>query len=210
MHLRLLTLLALTLMMGCLFDTRRGSGPMRMRDSGPVDAGPNFDAVPGYDAGARDVGPLPDSGASRCGDGLITGNEVCEGEPECASDCLSAVFTGSISETDAVWSRNTSTCGEGSGEYFYDTQAFVWRGEAASLTFHADWASVDGYLHAFGGSFNPASPTASCLAGDDDEGGTSASAVTVDVTSGDRIETVLSTFSAGQTGDWSLTVRRAF
>ncbi|MFT5354149.1 MAG: hypothetical protein ACI9KE_001350 [Polyangiales bacterium] len=209
MHLRFLTLLALTLMMGCVFDSR---SPRRMRssDTGPDDAGPGFDSGPGFDADSRDVGTLPDAGASRCGDGLITGNEVCEGEPECASDCLSAIFSGTISETDSTWSRNTSTCAEGSGEHYYDTQGFVWRGDTASLTFHADWAAFDGYLHAFDGSFNPASPEAGCLAGDDDEGGTSASAVTVDVARGDRIEAVLSTYSAGGTGDWSLTVRRAF
>ena len=85
MHLRILALLALTLMMGCLFDTGR-SGRRR-----GVDAGPGV-----FDGGGFDVGRLPDAGASRCGDGVVTGNEVCDGELECAADCLSATFSGSI------------------------------------------------------------------------------------------------------------------
>lgn len=195
MHLRFLAILALALMTGCIFDTGRSSRGGRV----VLDAGPGFDV------------PTPrDAGASTCGDGLVTGNEVCDGEFECATDCLSATFSGSLTETDAMWSRNTSSCTAGSGDHFYDTQGYVWRGDAASLTFHAEWPDFDGYLHAFDGSFNPSLPESGCLAGDDDEGGTGASAVTVDVARGDRIDTVLSTYSAGDTGAWSLTVTREF
>ena len=184
-------MLALTLMMGCLFDTGR-SGRRR------IDAGPGID-----------VGVLPDVGPSSCGDGQVTGYEVCDGELECAADCLSATFSGSISESDPTWSRNSEACGAGSGEFHYDSQAYVWRGGPASLTFHVDWPAVDGYLHAFDGAFDPANPEAGCLAGDDDEGGTGASSVTITVSPSARIEAVLSTYSAGAVGDWSLTVTRA-
>ena len=199
MHLRILALFALSLMMGCLFDSGR-SGRRRVA----VDAGP------GLDGGGLDVGRLPDAGASTCGDGAVTGNEVCDGEFECASNCLSATFRGSITATDRTWARNSSTCTAGSGEYYYDTQAYQWRGGAAALTFHVDWTSVDGYLHVFDGAFDPFNPEAGCLAGDDDEGGTSASAVTVDVQPNTQMDAVLSTYSAGATGDWTLTVTRAF
>ena len=144
-----------------------------------------------------------------CGDGDVSGNEVCDGESGCASDCLSMTTAGAIASTDPVWPRNTSSCGAGSGEFHFDTQSFVWRGEARSVHFRAQWGGFDGYLHAFEGTFNPASPEAGCLAADDDEGGTSASAVTLSLVPGDRIDLVLSTFSAGTTGAWSLTITPA-
>ncbi|MEZ4338355.1 MAG: pectin acetylesterase-family hydrolase [Sandaracinaceae bacterium] len=73
----------------CGGPTERDAGPTE-RDAGDLDAGEQDAGT--FDGGTPDAGP-DDGGTSSCGDGLVTGDELCDGPTvECAS--LSTRWSG--------------------------------------------------------------------------------------------------------------------
>jgi hypothetical protein len=85
---------------------------------------------------------------------------------------------------------------------------FEWQGAAdADLLGTVEWAGVDGYLHIYDG-FDASLPIDGCLVGNDDAGRRSRSQVRQSIGSGETQEATLSTYDAGDTGDWTLTISR--
>ncbi|MEM7607215.1 MAG: DUF4215 domain-containing protein [Myxococcota bacterium] len=150
-----------------------------------------------------------------CGNSTVELGEVCDdGNTDsgdgCEADCQSAVFAGSIENTDSQWDRGSGCSFGGDSDHFFDVQPFAWNGAAAAdLTFTVAWTGVDGYMHLYTNPFAAGTPDTGCLASSDDFGGTTGSRVSgFEVAAGATIDTVLSTFDPNETGDWTLTITR--
>ncbi len=150
-----------------------------------------------------------------CGNDIVEVGEVCDdgnmvGGDGCEADCTSAVFTGALEDTDPQWARASAICGGGFGTKYFDIVPFTWNGTVdASLTFTASWPDHDGYLHVFEGGSMPADSLAGCIAGDDDFEGTSGSQVAgEEITAGQSLDIIMSSFGDNVTGNWVLTITR--
>ncbi|MFK8001586.1 MAG: DUF4215 domain-containing protein [Polyangiales bacterium] len=148
-----------------------------------------------------------------CGNSIVEAGEVCDhggivGADGCAADCFSAVFTGSLNAASPLWDRPGQSCTGSSIGHHYGVFPFEWEGAAdASLLWTVEWSGVDGYLHIYDG-FDAAMPMDGCLIGNDDAGRRSRSQVRQSIGSGETQEAILSTYEAGDTGDWTLTISR--
>lgn len=152
-------------------------------------------------------------GVQVCGNSVVEVGEVCDhggvvGADGCQADCFSAVFTGSLNAASPLWARPGESCTGASAGHHYGVLPFEWQGAAdASLLWTVEWAGVDGYLHVYD-DFDASTPLNSCLVGNDDAGRRSRSQVRQSIASGETQEAVLSTYNAGDTGGWTLTISR--
>lgn len=124
----------------------------------------------------------------------------------------SVAVSGSLAMSDAKWIRPTESCAAGSAtsaDRFFDAAQIVNNtGQAQTLDVTATFAG-DGFLHVFGASFDPSTPTTGCVRGDDDFNGSSGSQVTgITIAAGQTLVLVASTFTANVAlGAWSVDVR---
>lgn len=124
----------------------------------------------------------------------------------------SVSLSGNIAMSDAKWIRPTESCAAGtatSADRFFDAAQIVNNtGQAQTVDLTATFAG-DGFLHVFGASFEPTSPTSECVRGDDDFNGSSASQLAgITIAAGQTLVVVASTFSANVAlGAWSIEVR---
>lgn len=149
---------------------------------------------------------------SLCGNAVIDDGEVCEGTPGCADDCRSAVFTGDLEDTDALWNRPEEDCSyDDSVGNYYDVVPFTWAGLVdETLTFTVAWDGVDGFAHTFSDPFDAAAAPTGCIDGGDDLPGfdTSGSIAEATMTPGLTVNAIMTTWGNGTTGGWTLTVTR--
>ena len=105
---------------------------------------------------------------------------------------------GSLDLTDPSWTRPGADCtASSSTSRHYDVfQVVNNTGSAQTITVSATFTG-DGYLHAYGSVFDPASPESGCLAGNDDGDGTQDSRLeAVAIQAGAVVTLVVSTFAA--------------
>lgn len=148
-----------------------------------------------------------------CGNSVVDAGEVCDdgntvGADGCEADCFTAVFTGSLSAASPLWARPGENCTGSNAGHHYGVLPFEWQGAAdTELLWTVNWAGVDGYLHIYD-SFDAGMPSDGCLIGNDDAGRRSRSQVRQSIGAGETQEAILSTYDAGDTGDWTLTISR--
>lgn len=147
-----------------------------------------------------------------CGNSIIEAREICDdgnvvSGDGCESDCFSAVFSGSLTAGDPIWARPDQDCMDSYAGRHYDVLPFEWEGAGdVELLWSVDWDGVDGHLHVYDG-FDASTPSEGCLSGNDDRGA-ARSAVVQSIGSGETQQALISTFNAGDTGEWTLTISR--
>ena len=158
-----------------------------------------------------------------CGDGVRNGTESCDDgnttdEDGCSSECwievsgeagAIATITAALDGSEAQYARQSSDCtGDDTADHYFDAFTVVNIGpDPIEISLLSAWRG-DGYIHVFTPDFDPADPRATCVVGDDDFGGTSASFIESVVLDGDSTYVIVaSTFAPALTiGEYSLTL----
>lgn len=157
-----------------------------------------------------------------CGDAIIALSEGCEdgntvSGDGCSDTCqieLEAgtvrTATGSLDAADPLFARPSQTCGAGSAAPSHHYDAY-WVRNPGSAPLTVDVAVAfdgDGFLFWMDGDFDPDSPTANCLAANDDAGGIRSSALTgLVVPPGEARVVVVSTFATnGVIGPYTISI----
>ncbi len=121
-----------------------------------------------------------------CGDGFVDPPESCDDGNQvdgdgCSASCVLEIaapsstvqISGSLDSTDPTWSRANATCGTSTFTPYFDAYEIVNNtGADQQITISANWLG-DGFLHLFRAPFDPATPTANCIIGNDGSGTTS-------------------------------------
>jgi cysteine-rich repeat protein len=106
-----------------------------------------------------------------CDDGNTVAGDGCDScADEIAASGSGISITGAVTTADGLWDRISASCtGSGTADhYFREHHIINSTGAAQTIDITAAWASGDGYLHVYDGSFDPAAPLTNCLIGDDD------------------------------------------
>lgn len=123
--------------------------------------------------------------------------------------------TGALSNTDSTYNRLLSGCGAPSGvgtAVFFD-EAQLTNNAAGDLNVRVFTSGPDGatcagsgdtFLTAYAPTFNPATPSANCVASDDDGGDGLCSSVTITIPQGETYSLVVTSFGNAATFDWQL------
>lgn len=155
-----------------------------------------------------------------CDDGNVTDGDGCsavciiETPPpvDIALPGGSIVPAGTIDGTEPLWARPLAGCGATSpADHYYDVISIVNNtGADQVLTMTATWAGGDGFLHVFTDPFDPFDLTG-CVIGDDDFNGTGQSQIVgVNITAGQVLHVIASTFSGNVAiGDYTIDIRTA-
>jgi hypothetical protein len=153
-----------------------------------------------------------DMDASTTGDvctaGVCAGTVPCPRGVICLTGSSPVTYIGALTLRDGTnWVRTNASCTLSRFRVPYDVQSVRNdTGASISLEVTARW-TVDGYLHAYTNPFMSTMPTAGCITGDDDFGGTSASQMTVRTfAAGAMIDIVASNYGGTSTNSYRITL----
>jgi hypothetical protein len=115
----------------------------------------------------------------------------------------SVLFTGNLASTDPTFVRPLASGTAGSTTVFYDVTPFY---VTTAGTYSIEQTSgFDDYMFIYANAFNPLTPTANFVEGDDDDGAGNDSLITRALTPGVQYYLVNTSFGTGITGAYTVT-----